>query len=228
MMKHVPGRVVVKADVDGKNWHTFASGQRIRIERQYNNLDRKHTEQVLGEVVSAEGMPAGAMVLFHHNAIHPSNLITANTQLSGTEIASGIRFFSFKEDECYLWKMPGEQEWNPAKNFATAYYLFEPYAGPLIGMQPKKLTDILYIAKGGRYEGYACNVLKAAGMPIVFINEGGVEEIIIRLRTFTEYSEREEIAAINEDITNKVKAGKILVGTSIRDCKTLKETINEK
>lgn len=226
-MKHIPGKVIVKADIEGKNWHTFTHGLRIRIERDYNNLDRKHTQQVLGEVVSAEEMPEEAMILFHFNAIHPVNMINNHSQLSGDEIASGIRYFSFREDECYLWKKYGSKSWNPTKGFAIVYYVFQPYNGPLLGIQPKKLKNILYIARGGNYEGKVCRVLNYSGMPIIFLNEKGNDETIIRIRTYKEYNEREEVAAIDEGLTEKLEKGELLIGISENNCKTLKEFKDE-
>lgn len=221
MIKYIPGRVIVKADIEGKNWHTFTHGVKIRIERDYNNLDRKHTQQVLGEVVSAENIPAESMILFHHNAIHPVNTINNYSQLSGEEIASGVRLFSFREDECFVWKQYGKGTWKPTKGFAIGLYLFKPYEGHLTGIEPEKIKNILYIASGGRYAGYVCNCLNATGMPIVFVNEKGVEETIIRLRSYDEPSEREEVIAINHELTELVKEGKIWVGTSKKDCKPL-------
>jgi hypothetical protein len=221
MIKNIHGRVIIKADIEGKNFHTFSTGLKIRIERNYNNLDKKHTQQVLGEVVSSDTIPTGAMILFHHNSIHPVNIINNHSQLSGVEIASGIQYFSFKEDECYLWKMPKEKEWNPAKNFGTCLYLFEPYIGPLLGIPPKKIKDILYIAKGGDYAGNVCNCLKSTGMPIIFVNEDGIEETIIRMRTYEGYSDREEVIAINYELTEKVLSGEVYVGVTEKDCKPL-------
>jgi hypothetical protein len=221
MIKHVPGRIVVKANIEGKNWHTFTHGLKIRIERDYNNLDRKHTQQVLGEVVSGDGIPEGAMILFHHNAIHPVNEIFNHGQISGDEIASNIRYFSFREDECYAWKLYGEKDWKPTANFGLGWYVFQPYEGPLLGIPPKKIKNILYIASGGNYEGKVCNMANYSGMPIIFVNEQGVEETIIRFRTYNDYSDREEVVAINEELTKKVCDGSLLIGVSESNCKKL-------
>mgnify|MGYP003651273728 CR=1 FL=1 len=223
MIKNIPGRIVVKADIEGKNWHKFTHGSKIRIERNYNNLDRKHTQQVLGEVVSADNIPSEAMILFHHNSIHPVNMINNHTQLSGDEIASGIQYYSFVEDECYIWKLYNEKKWNPMTGFGIVLYLFEPYIGPLLGIPPKKIKDILYIANGPRHQGMACHCYKNSGMPIIFINEKGIEETIIRFRSFENYNDREEILAVNYEITDKINSGEIYVGTNEKDCKPLNQ-----
>lgn len=221
-MKHTEGRIIIKADKDGKNWHTFSDGKKIRLERDYENLDKKHTNQVLGEVISGEYVPTGAMILFHHNAIHPVNQIYNHSQLSGEEIASGIEVFSFREDECYLWKMPNEKDWKPLKGFVTALRVFKPYEGSFEGILPEKVKEVLYITSG-ELKGKVCHCLKASDMPIIFNNDEGVEETIIRARHFEGgmMHEREEIIAIDHDLTKKVKSGKLYVGITSKDCKSL-------
>lgn len=218
-MKHVQGRILVKADKDGKNWHTFSNGQRIRLEREYDNLDRKHTSQVLGEVISGEDVPTGAMILFHHNAMHAVNQIFNHSSLNGEELASGVQIYSIPETECYLWKMSGEKDWKPLKGFAIALRVFEPYSGSLEGILPKKINNVLYI-KSGELKGKVCRTLKACDMPIIFNNEAGVEETIIRLRHFEgdELNEREEVIAIDNTLTRSVKSGKLLVGINENNC----------
>ncbi len=47
MIKHVQGRIVVKVDLDGKNWHTFSNGTKIRLERNTDNFDLKYVAQNL-------------------------------------------------------------------------------------------------------------------------------------------------------------------------------------
>jgi hypothetical protein len=221
-MKYIQGRVIIKADKDGKNWHTFSDGKRIRLEREYDNLDRKHTAQILGEVISAENVPTGAMILFHHNAMHPVNQILNHSQLNGEEIASGIQIYSLSESECYLWKMPNEKEWNPIKGFVTALRVFNPYFGTLEGVFPEKIKDVLYITSG-KLKGKVCHCLKASDFSLIFNNEKGVEETIIRARHFDgeELNEREEITAVNQELTKKVKNGTLYVGLNERDCKKL-------
>ena len=221
-LKNVEGRIVVKADKDGKNWHTFSDGKKIRLERDYNNLDYKYTKQVLGEVVSADDVPTGAMLLFHHNCIHPVNQILNHSKLSGEEITSGVEIFSFSTDECYLWKMPGDKEWKPLKGFATALRVFEPYLGVLHNIPHKKIENILYLTSGN-LKGNVCHTLKACDMPIIFNNDEGIEETIIRCRHFEdEEHEREEIVAINHDLTKKVENGSLYVGVTEKDCKPIK------
>lgn len=221
-LKHVEKRIIIKADKDGKNWHTFSDGKKIRLEREFDNLDKKHTSQVLGEVVSGEYVPTGAMILFHHNAIHPVNQIFNHAQLSGEEIASGVELFSFREDECYLWKMPEDKEWKPLRGFATALRVFTPYEGSFEGVLPEKVKEVLYITSG-EFKGKVCHCLKASDMPIIFNNDNGVEDTIIRVRHFEGdvLHEREELIAVDLALTKKVKKGELYVGITPKDCKPL-------
>lgn len=218
-MKHVQKRIVVKADKDGKNWHTFSDGTKIRLEREYDNLDRKHTSQVLGEVISGEDVPAGAMILFHHNSMHPVNQIFNHSELNGEELASGIQVYSIPETECYLWKMPGEKKWKPLNGFATALRVFKPYDGFIEGVLPEKVNNVLYITSG-ELKGKVCHTLKASDLSLIFNNEQGVEETIVRVRHFEgeDLNEREEIIAIDNGLTKKVKSGKLLVGVDHSHC----------
>jgi hypothetical protein len=221
-MKHTKGRIVIKADKDGKNWHTFSNGQRIRLEREYDNLDRKHTSQVLGDVISGEGVPCGAMVLFHHNSIHPVNQVFNHSELSREDEAAGLQVFSIPETECYLWKMEGEPEWKPMKGFATALRVFKPYMGTLAGVPHEKVQNVLYITSG-ELKGKVCQTLKASDLSIIFNNEKGVEETIVRVRHFEgeDLNEREEIIAVDSKMTRMVKKGELFVGIDDNHCYSL-------
>jgi hypothetical protein len=142
------GRVVCRVDLEQKNYHTFSSGETIRLERDFNNFDRKYTQQVLGEVVSADYIPEGSLLLFNHNSLHPVNEIFNHGILSGEDIASGVKIFSIPEAECYLWKAPGSSTWNPTKGFATGERVFRPYEGIIQNIEPKKIEDVLYVTSG--------------------------------------------------------------------------------
>jgi hypothetical protein len=223
-LKAVSGRVVILVDPEQKNYWTFKDGTTIRYERNFNNLDNKHTQQVLGTVVDAEHIPKGAMCLFHHNCLHPVNEIFNHNQLSGEDIASGVKVISIREEEAYLWKMPGDKEWQPAKNFCIALRVFKPYNGLIKGIEPTKVENMLYI-KTGEYAGRIVRTLKACDFPIIFRNEEGVEETIIRCRHFEEeYNDREELVGIDEGMTAKLYAGDLLIGIEPKDAQTIEIT----
>lgn len=221
-LKHTQGRIIAKVNLEQKNNHTFADGTTIRLERQYNNFDRKHTEQVLGEVISAEDVPMGAFILFNHNSLHAVNQVFNHSNLSGEEAASEVKIFAIPEMECYLWKMPEEKTWHPIKPYETALRIFEPYTGVLEGIEPKKLKDTLFVTSG-ELKGKVVKTLKACDYCVIFRNEKGVEETIIRFRPFGDTltnREEEAIAILNEE-TEKVLNGELLVGIEISDAKPI-------
>lgn len=217
-MKHVKGRVLVEVDLQGKNWHTFNDGTKIRLEREYNNLDVRETKNTLGIVISAEDIPTGAMLLFHPNATHDVNRVFNTEVLSGKEKTDSVKIYSMPETDCFLWKMPGE-EWQPLKGYVIAERVYAPYEGLLEGIEPKQLKNVLFI-KTGELKGFAVHTLKASDYLLIFNNEQGVEQQIIRCRHYEKGSgDREEIVAKDNLITEKIKLGKLLIGSSPSNAK---------
>ncbi len=221
-LKHVKDRIVVSVDMEQKNWHSFKDGTQIRLERDYDNLDRKYTQQVLGTVIDAENIPSGAIVLFHHNSLHDTYKIFNYTELSGIEEASNIKLYSIMERDCFFWKKPNEEEWHPTKEYATALRVFQPYTGILTGIDPTLIKDVLY-ATSGEYKGLVVKTIKASDYQITFRNEKGVDESIIRFRPNGIPSEQreEEAVAIMNDMTEKVNRGELLIGLTVSDCKNV-------
>ena len=221
-MKFIKNKVIIKVDVEQKNNHTFSDGTTIRLERDFNNLDNKYTKQVLGEVLASEYVPTGAMVLFHHNAIHDINTIFDCDLLTAEEKANGFKILSLNDSECFLWKLKGESfTWNTFKNFCTALRVFKPYDGILEGIEPKVIKNVLYLTSG-EYKGKVAHVVKAADYQITFRNETGKDQEIIRIRHFEdEENEREEINCIDNNLTKRVKKGELLIGITPIDCKQL-------
>lgn len=221
-MKFIKDRVIIKVDVEQKNNHTFSNGITIRLERDYNNLDQKYTQQVLGEVLSSETVPVGSLILFHHNSIHDVNTVFDSDLLTKEEKVAGFKVISLDESECFLWKQIGECfTWKPIKNFCTALRVFEPYKGALVCIEPKIIKNVLYLTSG-EYKGNVVHTVKASDYQITFRNEKGIDERIIRCRHFEDrLDEREEIIMIDGYLTDKVNNGKLLVGIEKSDCKTL-------
>jgi hypothetical protein len=221
-MRALKDRVVIKVDVEQKNNTTFSDGTTIRLERDYNNLDRTYVSQVLGEVIDSEYIKKGALVLFHHNSIHDVNTVFDSDILTPEEEKAGFKIISIPDSECFLWKEKGEKEWHPMKNFCTALRVFKPYKGVLQGIKPTLIKNVLYLLTG-EYEGKICHTLKAVDYQITFRNEKGVDESFIRCRHFEDdWNEREELIAIADDLIKQVKQGKLLIGLSDEDCKSLK------
>jgi hypothetical protein len=214
-LKHVYGRVVIMIDLEGKNSHTFASGEKIYIGRQFNNLNRRETEPVNAKVISGEGVEKGAEILIHPNAIQPSNKI-----FDYNDDDSDVKYYSIREADCFFWKDMYE-EWQPFAGFVTALRVFEPYNGSLVGIEPKKIKNVLYICSG-ELAGSVVRTLPACDYEIIFMGLNGQEERLIRCRHFEgEINEREEIVGIDKNLTNLVHERELLIGNSPLDAKYL-------
>jgi hypothetical protein len=221
-LKNIEGRTIVKCDPAQKNQHKFADGTVLKLERNTDNFDRKYTQQVLGECISSDVIPTGAIVLFHHNSNDIQNEIKSIGNLSGEEIASGIKYLSLSNEAVFFWKMTTDNEWNVLDGYCTALRVFKPYKGVLDGITPTKIENVLYITSG-ELKGKVCHTVKAADYSITFVNENGKDETIIRARHFPEYNSRQEIIAIAHDFTSDVLNEKLLIGLSENNCKTLNE-----
>jgi hypothetical protein len=206
-LKHTHGRVIISVDMEGKNSHTFQSGQKIYIGRQFDNFNKRETHPVNAFVIDADGIPEGAEILIHPNATQDSYKI-----FNFDDELSDVRYFSVPENECYLWR-DGEK-WKPLKGFATGLRVFIPYKGIIEGIPNEQVKNVLYITSG-EFEGKVVHTLKACDYEIIFIGTKGVEERIIRCRHFeNEWNEREEIICVDESLTKKVNKNELLIGIS--------------
>jgi len=221
------GRIVVSIDTEFKNNHTFESGLTIRIERKWNNLDRRHTEPVNAFIIEGGGIPVGAEVLIHHNASHPCCQIFNVTQTSGSGEADPVKYFSIPETQCYLWRV-SKGQWQPMRGFATGLRVFEPVATKFYGFAPVRIENVLWCTSG-EYLNQVVHTLRACDFEIIFRNEKGIEEKIIRFRHFENIKdhEREEIIAVNHSLTKKVLSGELYVGLTPPESKPLKECLKK-
>jgi hypothetical protein len=217
-------RVIVKVDLESKNWHSIEgeNGEkvRLRLERQYDNFNMRHVKPVNGIVVDAKNIPEGAEVLIHHNSTHDTYRIF-NYRPLVEESSSDIKYYSIPEEECFFWREKGST-WNTLNNFITALRIFKPYNGIMLGIEPEKIKDVLYITSGD-LAGKAALTLKASDYEIIFQNDDDKEESIIRLRYYNGYHERNEIIAVNNEVTGLIKSGDLLVGINKSDAKKLSE-----
>lgn len=212
-LKHVDGRVLVKMDIESKNYYTFANGTRIRRERKFNNFNFREVNPSNGFVVSADNIPVGAEVLIDYTAVHDSYKIFDYD--SGS---SDIEFYSVRECDCYAWRIEGGQ-WEPAKNCEFALRVYKPYEGRISFITPELIKDSLFITTG-KYSGYICQMLKGSDYQIVFTDENGKEGNLIRVRhSDLEEMEFDEIVAINQDLTDLYNDDKLLVGLTPDDGK---------
>jgi len=220
-LKNIPGSVVVKIDLQNKNWHTFDNGVTIRRERQFNEFNRRITEPVNAIVVSADAIPAGAEILIHPNCVHDTHRIFNYKPLSGKDEGSDVKYYSIKEDECFLW-LDEHGIWQPLEPYATALRVFRPYSGLIVGLPPEKVKDVLYITSG-ELKGKVVKTLTHCDYEVIFMDTNGKEGRRIRFRPFGDQKTKreEEAICIMDSMTEDVSDGKLLIGLSESDATTL-------
>lgn len=218
MLKHVDNKVVIRIDIENKNSHRFSDGTTIRIERQYNNLNRRETEPVNAWVVSAENIKEGSEILIHPNAVTESYRIYNYAPLSGEEIAGQWKYYGIPEEMCYLYR-EGER-WLPLKGYVVGQRVFEPYKGIIEGIEPTQIKNVLYI-ETGELAGKVVQTLKACDYEIIFQGTNGQEQRIIRCRYFPNDpdNERQEVIAIRHDLTERVNDGSLYLGLNATNAK---------
>ena len=220
-LKAPSNRVIIKVDLESKNSHTFKDGTKIKLERVYDNFNMRYVKPVNAEVVDAKDIPTGAEILIHHNATHDTYKIF-NYQRPTTEASSDIQYFSIPIEECFMWREEKGSSWNALNNFVTALRIFKPYKGILDGIEPEIMNNKLYITSG-ELKGRAVNTVISSDYEIIYQNDDGTEGRIIRLRYYPDGNDRNEIIAINDNMTELVENGDLWVGYSKSDAKQLKE-----
>jgi len=221
---HVHGRVVVKADMGYKNSYTFQNGQTIRLERDYNNFNRRETQPVNVIVISGEGIPKNAEVLVDHNSLHETNRINSYKNILEHEESDKVRYYSIPVEKCFAWRV-GSNEWNPFAPFEFALRVFKPYDGLIAGIEPELLKDTLYVTTG-ELKGNIVKTLVASDYQVVFQGEDGREKYLIRFRPYgDEVQKREpEAIAILDELNAKYKKSQLMVGYSPTDAKSKNES----
>lgn len=218
-LQAVEGKVIISVDLESKNSHTFSDGTKIRLERQYNNLNRRETHPVNATVISGEKMKSGSQILIHPNMTHETYRIYDYAPLSGIIEGSDIKYYSIPEEQCYAW-LDGDT-WKPLKNFDFALRVYIPYAGLVDGIEPTLVKDVLYVTTG-EFKGKVVHTLKSCDYEIIFQGPNGQEDRLIRFRHFPgQEHEREEVIAVDEYLTEKVNNKKLIIGLSPIKAKTV-------
>ena len=219
-LQFIPGRVVVKVDIEKKNNYTFEDGTVIRRERKYNEFNMRVAQPVNATVISAEYIPEGAEILISHNSIHDTNKIFDYPDFSGEIEATDIKYYSLPEDDCFAWR-DKDGTMKPLKNYEFALRVFKPYTGVIEGIPPTKIDDVLYITTGD-LNGKVVGTLKACDYQIIYQETNGREGNLIRVRhSKDENYDREEIIYIHHEYTKKVKSGELIVGIEPTDAKPI-------
>ncbi len=216
-LKYIDGRVIIMVDLEKKNQTTFSNGTVIRLERQFNNFNRRETQPVQGIVISAEYIPEGSEILISHNALHESNKI-----FSYKTSSPDIQYYSIPESDCFAWT-DKDGTIKPMKNFEFALRVYEPYRGNIAGIKPTLMKEVLFITTG-KLAGNVVHTLKAADYQVVYQGQNGKEANLIRIRhSEDENFDREEILAISNSLTERYNNGELKIGLSISDCETIQE-----
>lgn len=219
-LKHIEGRIIVKIDMEGKNYHRFENGTNIRRERKFNNLNFRETSPVNGIVVSAEGIPTGVEILVDYHSVHDSNKI-----LNYKNKSKRVNYYSIKKEDCYLWN--DGTGWKPHHPYELALRVFKKYDGVISWMKPEVMPNILYVTTGELKDKIVLTLL-GCDYECVFQDTNGREGNRIRFLPFGEprLNKEEEAICIREDLMKELKEEKLLIGYTLSDCKTLKEYKN--
>lgn len=213
-LKWVSGKIIISVDHESKNSHTFEHGLKIRLERDWNNLNRRETQPVNAIVVSGENVKPGSEILIHPNVTHDTNKIFNFGKLSGVTEVSDTKYYSVPTDKCYAWYDEDENCWKPLAGFDFALRVYVPYSGPIEGIEPDLIPDVLYVTTG-EFKGQVVHTLKACDYEIIFQGRNGREERVVRFRHFpNEDNDREEVIAVSQYLTDRVNSGNLLIGLS--------------
>lgn len=220
-LKSSEGRIVIAVQRDLKNWHTFKSGLKIRLERGPNNLNLRETTPVNATVLASDKISEGTHVLVQYNAIQETFEILNFKPLSGQHIAEDVKYYSIPEEMCYAY-LDGK-DWKPFKNFAFGLRVFRPYTGVLQGIEPTKIKDTLYVLTG-ELAGKVVRTLVGCDYCIVFQDTNGREGNIIVFEHYEGTDDnREHVILVHDDLTEEVKSGNLLIGLTKSDAVTLME-----
>ena len=218
-LKWVQGKVVISVDLESKNSHTFSDGTKIRLERQWNNLNKRETHPVNATVISGEGITSGSQILIHPNMTHETYRVHDYAPLSGAIEGSDIKYYSIPAEQCYAW-LDGDT-WKPLYGFDFGLRVYVPYSGKLSGIEPTLVNDVLYVTTG-EFKGKVVHTLKACDYEIIFQGLNGQEDRLIRFRHFPDKDhEREEVIAVDDYMTQKVNDKEFIVGLTPTKAKTI-------
>lgn len=212
-------RVIIKVDLESKNSHTFKDGTKIKLERVYDNFNMRYVKPVNATVVAAKNIPEGSDILIHHNATHDTYKLF-NYLKPTAEASSNVQYFSIPIEECFLWRDGQDKPWQPLNNFVTGLRIFQPYNGTLEGIPPSLIKNKIYVTSGD-LTGKVVTTLISSDYEIIYQNDDGTEGKIIRFRYYPDGNERNEVIAIDHDLTSRVINNEFLIGYGISDASKL-------
>ncbi len=223
---HVQGRVIVKVDMESKNSHRFSDGTTIRLERAFNNFNRRETQPINCMVISEENIPRGSEMLVDHNAFHETNRINDYKNSFEHEGSDDVRYFSIPLSECYAYRVKNG-EWMPMPTFDFALRVFKPYEGLIQGVHPNIVKDVLYVTTG-ELKDKVVKTIKASDYVIIFQGDDGVEKQLLRFRPNGDekLNFEPEAICVMDFMTEQVDKGELLVGLTTKDCEERRKFIH--
>ena len=205
-LKAPKDRIIISLDLDYKNWVKL-NNSKIRLERDYDNMNRRYVAPTNAFVIDAENIPTGTEIIVNHNSDHDVNRIFSVDEDIDVK---GIHYYSIPKIDAYIWKDKNNQ-WQPCEGYALGERVYEPYKGCIIGIADKELEDYIYITSECDIKGKVAKTMKNSLYEMVFNDENAQEHRIIRIR---HNQEREEVLYIDNEMTKKVKRGELRVGSS--------------
>lgn len=216
-MEATTDRIIVSINLNYKNSHTFDTGNKLNWNRDIDNFDRKFTQPVNAIVIHSHYIPKGAELLCHHNISHDTYRLFDLTEINGNDLSSDTKYYSVPESQVYAWRL-GNEPWQPLRNFEFGLRVYKPYTGALTSILPTLIKQRLFITTGTLKEKCVA-ILRASDYTIIFQNEFGKEDRIIRLRhSDTPEFNREEIIGIDNRATEKILSGSLSVGLDEENC----------
>jgi len=220
MLEAVYDRVICSVDMNYKNRHRFENGFEIGLRRDVDEFDRRITQPVNGIVMACDKIPVGAEVLLNHNATHDTHKLFGYKGIDGSAIASDTQYFSIPPHDVYGWRI-GADKWKPLFPYEFGLRIFKPYGGAIKSIPPTLIAQKLFITTGA-FEGKVVMTRPNSDYEIIFNNENGQEEKLIRVRHFGEIEDfRQQILSIDKYSTEQVLNGNLLVGYNVNDAKKI-------
>ena len=216
-LQSIGSRTIVKVNIEEKNYWKFNSGLKIRYERNFNNFNRRQTQPINATVIASDYIPTGAEILIHHNSLHDTNKIfDYPDQLSTHENESDIRYFSIPQEECFAYRV--DKEFIPTNGFDFGLRIFKPYSGLLQNIEPTLIKNVLFVTTG-EFKNKAVHVLSNSDYQMVFQDTNGREGNIIRFRHYpNDFDPREEVLAVDFNLTESILKGELLIGLTKSNC----------
>lgn len=129
----------------------------------------------------------------------------------------GFKIRSIEEDMCFCYH--DGKSWQPCKGFLISLRIFKEYKGLIVGVEHERINKRLYIVSGvDEYDGEitdlsgkVCVVTENSDAELIFHDAENKEGRVIRTMN-------REIEAIDNDMTEQVQRGELLIGLAYNNC----------